>query len=190
MDVHSCIDILIYRLYDERIAQVTHEEKLLRLASPTHPDYIAMLRCIDARRDERIRIANHQRELGVQSLRTFAVARRSQVLGQYYQEVREIREKKIEFLGKQWYEVQHDRRAYAGSGTEYTLKFPSRRSTQILHQAAYNKEVSILSGVAKYVGFPAAPPMGAATPSERETDLKEILGVSVPSLQYFVGFVH
>ena len=179
----------MYRLYDERIAQVTHEEKLLRLATPTHPDYIAMLRCIDARRDERIRIADTQKELGVQSLRTFAVARRSQILGQYYQEARDIREKKIELLGKQWYEVQHDRRAYAGSGTEYTLKFPTRRSTQILHQAAYNKEVSILSGVAKYVGFPAAPSMGAATTSEREADLKEILGVSLISLPA-VGYVH
>ena len=180
----------MYRLYDERIAQVTHEEKLLRLATPTHPDYIAMLRCIDARRDERIRIADTQKELGVQSLRTFAVARRSQILGQYYQEARDIREKKIELLGKQWYEVQHDRRAYAGSGTEYTLKFPTRRSTQILHQAAYNKEVSILSGVAKYVGFPAAPPMGAATSSEREADLKEMLGVSLLSLPPTVGYVH
>lgn len=126
----------------------------------------------------------------MQSLRTFAVARRSQILGQYYQDARDIREKKVESLGKQWYEVQHDRRAYAGSGTEYSLKFPTRRSTQILHQAAYNKEVSVLSGVAKYVGFPAAPPMGAATSSERESDLKEILGVSVPYFSHFVGLVH
>jgi hypothetical protein len=138
-----------------------------------------MLACIDARRDERIRIAQRHREFALRSLETFAVARRSQILGQYYQDARDIREKKLESLGKQWYEIQHDRRAYAGNVIDYSLKFPARRSTQIVHQAAYNKEVSILSGVAKYVGFPAAPAMAPATASEYEDDMREIeAGVS------------
>lgn len=49
--------------------------------------------------------------------------------------------------------------------------FPKRRSTQIGHQTAHNREVSILSGVAKYVGFPAAPEMEGARPMEAEADL-------------------
>jgi hypothetical protein len=43
-----------------------------------------------------------------------------------------------------------------------------------MHQLAYNTEVSILSGVAKYIGFPAAPPMAAATPAESDLDFEKM----------------
>ena len=136
-----------------------------------------MMQCIDARRDERIRVSGKLREFELQTLKNYAVARRSQILVQYQQDVRDIREKKLEQLGKQWYEIQHDRRSYAGSVPDYALKFPTRRSQQVMNQVAYSNEVSILSGVAKYVGFPAAPPMAQATTSELEEDLEK-MGVS------------
>ena len=150
---------------------------MLKQDNPTHPHYLAMMECIDARRDDRLRIAENLRGYELQALKTYAVARRSQILVQYHQEVREIREKKLEQLGKQWYEIQHDRRSHAGSVADYALKFPTRKSQQIMNQAAYNNEVSILSGIAKYVGFPAAPVMAAATPSELEEDMEK-MGVS------------
>jgi hypothetical protein len=113
----------------------------------------------------------------MQALKNFAVARRSQILVQFQQEVRDIREKNLEQLGKQWYEIQHDRRSYAGSVPDYALKFPTRRSQQIQNQVAYSHEVSILSGIAKYVGFPAAPPMAQASAAELEEDFEK-MGVS------------
>jgi Sds3-like len=152
---------------------------MLREDNPTHPEYLAMMQCIEARRDERIRIAKKIREYEMQALRNFAVARRSQILVQFQQEVRDIREKNLEQLGKQWYEIQHDRRSYAGSVPDYALKFPTRRSQQIQNQIAYSHEVSILSGIAKYVGFPAAPPMAQATAAELEEDFEK-MGVSQP----------
>ena len=150
---------------------------MLRTDKPTHPEYLAMMQCIDERRDERIRISQKLKELEIQALKNSAVARRSQILTQYSQEVRDLREKKLEQLGKQWYEIQHDRRSYAGSVPDYALKFPTRRSQQVANQVAYNTEVSILSGVAKYVGFPAAPPMAPTTTAELEEDLEK-MGVS------------
>jgi hypothetical protein len=150
---------------------------MLRQDKPTHPDYLAMMQCIDARRDEKLRISENLRELELQTLKNYAVARRSQILVQYQQAVRAVRESKLEQLGKQWYEIQHDRRSYAGSVPDYTLKFPTRRSQQIMNQVAYSTEVSILSGVAKYVGFPAAPPMASTTAAELEEDLEK-MGVS------------
>jgi hypothetical protein len=39
---------------------------------------------------------------------------------------------------------------------------------------AYNKEVSILSGVAKYQGFPAAPDIRGATEDQVENDFDAI----------------
>ncbi|KAH8820323.1 Sds3-like-domain-containing protein [Xylogone sp. PMI_703] len=162
------------RLYEERLEQLNKEEAMLRQDKPTHPEYLAMMKCIDARRDEKLRISENLRKYELQSLRNYAVARRSQILVQYHQDVRDVREKKLEQLGKQWYEIQHDRRSYAGSVPDYSLKFPTRRSQQVLQQIAYNNEVSILSGVAKYVGFPAAPPMVSATQSEVEEDLEKM----------------
>lgn len=150
---------------------------MLRENNPTHPEYLAMMQCIDARRDERLR--NSEKLLGyeLQSLKKYAVARRSQILVQFKQEVRDIRERKLEQLGKQWYEIQHDRRSYAGSVPDYTIRFPTRRSQQVHNQVAYSNEVSVLSGVAKYVGFPAAPPMTTATEAELAEDLAK-MGVS------------
>lgn len=150
---------------------------MLRQDNPTHPEYLAMMECIEARRDARIRVADKLREFEMESLRKTAIAKRSQILTQYQQHVRDLREKKLELLGKQWYEIQHDRRSYAGSVPDYALKFPTRRSQQIVNQVAYSNEVSILSGVAKYVGFPAAPSMASATAAELEEDFEK-MGVS------------
>ncbi|KAI9647352.1 hypothetical protein NHQ30_003737 [Ciborinia camelliae] len=162
------------RLYDERLEQMNREETMLRQGQPTHPEFLAMMNCIEARRDERIRVAEKLREYELQTLKTCAVARRSQILVQYRQEAREIRETKMEQLGKQWYEIQHDRRNYSTGVPEYTLNYPTRRSQQVQNQVAYSNEVSILSGIAKHVGFPAAPSMAQATPSELEEDLEKM----------------
>ncbi len=49
--------------------------------------------------------------------------------------------------------------------------YPTRRSQQAVRQAAYNMEVSILSGVAKYVGFPAAPDIRGVRSTEMDADI-------------------
>ncbi|KAJ5041614.1 uncharacterized protein L3040_005192 [Drepanopeziza brunnea f. sp. 'multigermtubi'] len=162
------------RVYDERLEQLNREEAMLRQNKITHPDYLAMIQCIDARRDDKLRIADNLRTLEMQNLRNHSVAKRSQILVQYQQEVREIRERKLEQLGKQWYEIQHDRRNHAGSIPDYTLKYPATKAQQVQNQMAYNTEVSILSGVAKYVGFPAAPTMASATAAELEDDFEKM----------------
>ncbi|TVY48134.1 Transcriptional regulatory protein [Lachnellula occidentalis] len=162
------------RLHEERLEQLNREEAMLRQDKPTHPEYLAMMRCIDARRDERVRIADTLEQYQLKALSNYAVAKRSQILTQYKQEVRDGREKKLEQLGKHWYEIQHDRRSYAGSVPDYTLKFPTNKQQQIRNQVAYSNEVSVLSGVAKYVGFPAAPAMAAATAAELDDDLEKM----------------
>ena len=147
---------------------------MLKQENPTHPEYLAMLQCVDARRDEKLRIEARLTELKLETIKRSAVGKRSQILAQFYQEIRELRERKLEILGKQWYEIQHERRGYGSHVEEYALKFPNRKSQQVAHQHAYNTEVSILSGVAKYVGFPAAPPMASATSAEAEYDLEKM----------------
>lgn len=147
---------------------------MLRQDKPTHPDYLAMLQCVDARRDEKLRIEARLKELRLETLQRSSVGKRSQILAQFYQDVREIRETKLEALGKQWYEIQHDRRGYGSNVEDYAIRFPARKSQQVMHQLAYNTEVSILSGVAKFVGFPAAPAMAAATAGEVDLDFEKM----------------
>lgn len=150
---------------------------MLKQDPPIHPEYLAMMQCIDGRRDERLRIEKRRVEYQRETIDKSAIARRGQLLSQFYQEVRDIREKKLELLGKQWYEIQHDRRGYGSNVEDYALKFPIKRSEQLKNQYAYNTEVSVLSGIAKYRGFPAAPAMAPATSSELEDDFKK-MGVS------------
>ena len=166
------------RLHEDRLAKLNHEEWLLKQDPPIHPEYLAMMKCIDARRDERLRIEKRRVEYTRETIEKSAVAKRGQILSQFYQEVREIREQKLALLGKQWYEIQHDRRAYGSNVEDYALRFTTKREEQVRDQYAYNTEVSVLSGIAKYRGFPAAPAMAPATPAELEDDFKK-MGVSL-----------
>ena len=60
---------------------------------------------------------------------------------------------------------------------DYTYRISEDRATRIRERQAYNMEVQILSGIAKYIGFPAAPEVKGATTSETQQDL-EAMGVS------------
>lgn len=162
------------RLFDDRIAKFSHELHLLRQSSCRHPEFLAQLRCVDERRKERVHYENtllryKQKALGVR-LR----AERSQLHSQYFQEVREIRDKALERCGKFLYDIQKGRRRWGASESDYTYMYQPKRSRQLQQQASYNLEVSILSGVAKYVGFPAAPEMKGANPSEVDEDFRSM----------------
>lgn len=178
------------RLYDERVAQLTNELALLTQPTPTHPEYLVILQCLDQRRDEKIHLDQVLLEYKVKALEIKSVAERSQIHSQYFQTVRAIRERKLEEVGEQWYQIQRDRRGCEGSGnvSDFTYKFPTRRSQQIIQQTAYNLEVSILSGVAKHVGFPAAPSISGARSSEIDDDFQN-MGVRVTPLKrdFFYG---
>ena len=144
-----------------------------------------MLRCLDQRRDEKIHHEEVLLDYKIKALETKSVAERSQLHSQYFQTVRAVRERKLEEVGEQWYQIQRDRRGCEGTGnnvSDFTYKFPTRRSQQITQQTAYNLEVSILSGVAKYVGFPAAPSISGARSSEIEDDLQS-MGVRATPFQ-------
>ncbi len=142
--------------------------------NPTHPEYLAMMQCIDARRDEKQRIIDLEFKFNIQTLKHWAVARRGQIHGQYYQSVREAREAVLDDLGLQWYQIQQQRRRHANTIPDYGIRFPASKAQRTRDAVAYNKEVSILSGLAKYGGFPAAPQINGASAVEIEDDFEEI----------------
>jgi hypothetical protein len=142
--------------------------------NPTHPEYLAMKQCIDERRDERIRKSTLELALRMDSLKRKAVSERSQIMSQFHQSIRASREQVLEQLGQEWYEIQHERRRFANNIPDYGIRFPTTKAQTIRQAVAYNKEVSILSGVAKYQGFPAAPDIRGATEDQVENDFDAI----------------
>jgi hypothetical protein len=147
---------------------------MLTSDTPTHPDYLAMLSCIDARRDERIRLSQTELKMRMDLLKRKAVAERAQVMTQYHQAIRASREKVLEDLGREWYEIQHERRRFANNIPDFGIRFPASRKETVRQAVAYNREVAILAGVAKYEGFPAAPDIRGASEGEVEGDFEAI----------------
>jgi hypothetical protein len=133
-----------------------------------------MLACIDARRDERIRVSTTELSMRMDLLKRKAVAERAQIMTQYHQGIRASRERVLEDLGREWYEIQHERRRAANSIPDFGIRLPASKKETLRAAVAYNKEVSILSGVAKYQGFPAAPDIRGAREEEIDGDFEAI----------------
>ncbi|KIW23185.1 uncharacterized protein PV07_11405 [Cladophialophora immunda] len=165
------------RLYDERIAAINHELQLLSEPKPAHPELIRQVEVVQKYRDEKYEIEQKLLVYKVGALKNKAVAERSQIHSQYFQTVRDIRERHLERLSEHFYRIQRDRFKADSSVPSFSIPFPERRSQQILQQTAYNKEVSILAGVAKYVGFPAAPELAASKQKDIEDDIQK-MGIS------------
>ena len=136
-----------------------------------------MMESIDQRRDEKIEYEQMLLKYKLEALVRRSVGERAIQHSQYMQRVRDIRDEVLEQTGREWYQIQRGRRSYDEDNLKYMYKFPLRRSQQIIQQSAYNTEVSILSGMARYVGFPAAPELTGAGPEEIDDDFKR-MGVS------------
>ncbi|KAI1618257.1 Sds3-like-domain-containing protein [Exophiala viscosa] len=165
------------RLYDERIAAINHELALLsdsKPSKPSHPELLRQVEVVQKYRDEKFEVEQKLLVYKIGALKNKAVADRSQIHTQYFQTVRDIREKYLERISEHFYRIQRDRFKADSTIPSYTIPFPEKRSTQIVQQTAYNKEVSILSGLAKYVGFPAAPELAASKQKDVEDDIQRM----------------
>lgn len=169
------------RIYEERVAQCNQELAALEQPLPVHPELLAMKDVIDQRRDQKVEDENKLMRFKLMTLQRESVASKAQAHSQYMQTVREVRDSYLESLNKKYYQVQRERRSCENDVPDYMYAFTTKRSQQITHQTAYNTEVSILAGVAKYVGFPAAPVLGSARSREIDDDLRS-MGVSHGSL--------
>lgn len=160
-------------LYSERIASMTAELDFLAQPDCQHPEYLRQVACVNARREKQMREAQAHYHFKLRSMQQRVLGDRSQLHSQYFQRIRELREEVLYSLGEDWYKIQKERRQQHHENDEaFVFKFPAKRSAQIRQQAKYNQEVSVLSGVAKYVGFPAAPDIGGAEGDGLEDDLK------------------
>ncbi|KAK5731836.1 hypothetical protein LTR17_011048 [Elasticomyces elasticus] len=161
------------KLYDERLATMNTEISMLAQPDCQHPEYLRQVACVNARREKQMREAQAYYHYRLTSIRQRTLGDRSQLQSQYHQHIREMREDVMYKLGEDWYNIQKERRQqHQEMGDAYIYKFPAKKSAQIRQQAKYNQEISVLSGVAKYVGFPAAPDINGADGDGLEDDLK------------------
>ena len=183
-EVHKVFRAFAEKAYNERLASVEYELSLL--ANPhncTHPEYLRMVAAVDARLQKQRREADAYYKYKLQAIKQRTLADRTQLHSQYFQEVREIRESELYKLGENWYAIQKERRSsHADDDAKYIYKFPTKKSQQIKQQAKYNLEVSVLGGVAKYVGFPAAPDINGAQGGDLDSDLKAMKVLLIPTL--------
>ena len=158
------------RLYKDRLEKLEREEQALTADVPYHPEYLNMKQCLDELHEKKIQTITKEHEYILEAYDRVAVARRAIIWGQFYQGIREARERMLSELNKSWHETQNARRS-AHRAPDYGLLFPSTPAQRTRNAVAYNTEVSIVSGIAKHVGFPAAPPMQGASSGEIEEDL-------------------
>ncbi|KAF8467760.1 Sds3-like-domain-containing protein [Kalaharituber pfeilii] len=162
------------KLYEERISDIEEEMRLVN--EGTHPELLAMMEAVNKRRDDKIRLYNTQLKYSLQTHTTAMKATRAQLHSQYGQQVREIRERYLDRVSEGLYQIQRERRASDTLVQDYTYRISEDRATRIRERQAYNMEVQILAGIAKYIGFPAAPEVKGAAPSEMQQDL-EAMGI-------------
>ena len=153
---------------------------MLDQPNPTHVDFLSLKKVIDKHRDHKIEYEQYLLRYKLIALQRKSIAEKAQIHTQYMQTVRDIRERTLEHLQKESYQLQRDRRKVEVDVSDYSYHFPTKRSQQIANQTAYNTEVSILSGVAKHIGFPSAPEILGAKPSEVEDDF---IAMGVSSLR-------
>lgn len=157
------------RLYKDRLEKLETEEQSLQADPPTHSEYLLMKSCLDERLEKKLTEINNEHDLTLEALDRVAIARRSQIWGQFYQGIREKREQFLARLNSEWYDTQNARRS-AHSVPDYGVQFPTNPAQRTRNAVAYNTEVSFLSGLAKHEGFPAVPAMRGASLAEMDED--------------------
>lgn len=145
---------------------------MLNRPNPTHPDFIMLKKAVDTHLEEKVHYEKTLLKYKLIALQKNSIAEKAQIHSQYMQSVRDIRERTLEQLQKESYQLQRERRNVEGDVPDYAYLFTANRAEQIANQTAYNTEVSILSGIAKHVGFPAAPDIAGARSNEIEEDIQ------------------
>ncbi|KAL9111332.1 MAG: hypothetical protein Q9227_004209 [Pyrenula ochraceoflavens] len=181
-DLEKQFAVLRDKLYDERISALQLELAQAKAPKPTHPDLQRQLRSVQQYRDQKKTNEVRLWEFKVESLRKTSAAQKSILDSSYFQKVRDIREHILELANESFCKIQNDRFRFEENTPKYWVPFSTQRGSQVAQQTAYNKEVSVLSGMAKHVGFPAAPEVVTARDAELDDDFSK-MGISPTETQ-------
>lgn len=162
------------QLHDDKMARFIAEIEMC--ADGTHPELSKVHGQITRIRDEKIQLAEKKRLYQLRSINNQINAMRDHLHQQFMKDEAECRVKLLLQTTEEWYKVNKERRAMDALSPEYSYRVADKRSTQIQDRIVINSEISLLSGISNYIGFPAAPAMSPANESELQEDL-EALGI-------------
>jgi Sds3-like len=162
------------QLHDDKMARFVAEIEMC--ADGTHPELSKVHSQITRIRDEKIQLAERKRAYQQKCIDNQIRAMRDHLHQQFMKDEAECRVRLLLHTTEEWYKVNKERRAMDALAPEFSYQVPERRSTQIQNRVAINGEISLLSGISNYIGFPAAPEMNPANESELLEDL-EALGI-------------
>ncbi|KAK9467319.1 Sds3-like-domain-containing protein [Lipomyces arxii] len=154
------------------------EDKVTRLQAEidmcldgTHPELSSFYDEIAQTRDERIQLADAHIKYRRRCVENQTRAIRTHIHQQYFKNVANLRADMIKQTTETWYRVNRERRAMDALVPFYGYKIPEKRSVQYRQRQAQYNEIAILVGLSKYVGFPAAPEITAASTDEVTEDM-------------------
>ncbi|QNQ01327.1 YALIA101S02e18184g1_1 [Yarrowia lipolytica] len=149
----------------------------------THPELHAVYEQISKMRDDKIKLAKTRRKYKLQCINNQTRASRVQIHQQFLKDQGDARSGLLLKTTEEWYRVNRERRAMDLMVPDYGYTIPESKSEQIHQRNAQVNEISLLSGISKYVGFPAAPVISQATEDETNEDLTA-LGLQRPPVPH------
>jgi hypothetical protein len=143
-------------------------------ADGTHPELESVYSRIEERREEKLRLAKKHLEYKQKCIAIQTRAGREQAHQQFMKEVADSRASLLLRTTEEWYRVNRERRAMDTLVQDYTFRPPESHSSQLRELSSLNYEISLLTGISKYIGFPAAPEIKPLSDDELDADLSAL----------------
>ncbi|KAK9383729.1 Sds3-like-domain-containing protein [Kockiozyma suomiensis] len=163
------------RLHEDRIVRLSAEIELC--LQGRHPELSAVYEQIARARDERIRLAETHRRYRRRCIENQTRSYRSHWHQQFCKNVANLRAKMMSETTETWYRINRERRAMDAMVPFYGYRLSDKRAALVRQRQAQYQEVAILTGLSKYVGFPAAPDIKSASADEIAEDLEALRGL-------------
>lgn len=156
-------------LYEEKSHQLEKEIELVN--SGEHPNLNEKAEQNVTRHQKRIRLADALLVRKKAEIDIEFKAKRFAAFSQHAQDRQKLRAFLLSRTSAEWFQIHREKRILDMAVPDYGYMVSDRPAEQVKYRLEYEMEVSLLAGLKKYVGFPAAPPVSSATKEDIVADL-------------------
>lgn len=158
------------RLYEDKMARFKSELEMCLNGS--HPELQNVYSKIDSHREEKIRLASLSQKYKFECIDRKTRAQRTAIHQQYFKRSSDFKSSYLKEITEEWYKINKERRIMDSLVPEYSYRIPEYVEDLVDQRAQVNEEISILTGLKKYYGFPRAPELKSIEGEELNDDLK------------------
>lgn len=158
------------RLYEDKMARFKSELEMCLNGS--HPELQNVYSKIDSHREEKIRLASLSQKYKFECIDRKTRAQRTSIHQQFFKRSSDFKSSYLKEITQEWYKINKERRIMDSLVPEYSYKIPEFVEDLVDQRAQVNEEISILTGLKKYYGFPRAPELKSIEGQELNDDLK------------------